>query len=79
MSSKTLTASIVKKYIPTRRSNSRKGDNGKVLVVGGSYMYHGAPILSSLAALRAGADLKSHEGMVFGEMYADWKKRKGYE
>lgn len=57
MSSKTLTASIVKKYIPTRRSNSRKGDNGKVLVVGGSYMYHGAPILSSLAALRAGADL----------------------
>ena len=26
-----------------------------------------------------GADLKSHEGMVFGEMYADWKKRKGYE
>jgi len=27
------------------------------LVVGGSYMYHGAPILSSLAALRTGADL----------------------
>ena len=26
-----------------------------------------------------GADLKSHEGMVFGEMYADWKKRKGYD
>ncbi len=37
--------------------NSRKGDNGKVLVVGGSYMYHGAPILASLAALRTGADL----------------------
>tara|TARA_B100001250_G_scaffold189765_1_gene162987 strand:- start:379 stop:546 length:168 start_codon:yes stop_codon:yes gene_type:complete len=26
-----------------------------------------------------GAELKSHEGMVFGGMYADWKKRKGYE
>ena len=26
-----------------------------------------------------GADLKSHEGMVFCEMNADWKKRKGYE
>jgi len=48
---------MVKKYIPSRNLNSRKGDNGKVLVVGGSYMYHGAPILSSLAALRSGADL----------------------
>jgi len=26
-----------------------------------------------------GAEMKSHEGMVFGRMYADWKKRKGYE
>ena len=53
----TITSSLVKKFIPSRKSNSRKGDNGKVLVVGGSYMYHGAPILSSLAALRSGSDL----------------------
>ena len=26
-----------------------------------------------------GAEIKSHEGMVFGRMYADWKLRKGYE
>ena len=26
-----------------------------------------------------GDRLKAHEGMVFGGMYADWKKRKGYE
>ena len=26
-----------------------------------------------------GAEIKSHEGMVFGQMYADWKKRKGFE
>ena len=26
-----------------------------------------------------GAELKSHEGMVFGKMYADWKEKKGYE
>ena len=26
-----------------------------------------------------GAEIKSHEGMVFGQMYADWKRRKGYE
>ena len=26
-----------------------------------------------------GGELKSHEGMVFGGMYSDWKKRKGYD
>ncbi len=54
---KNLSSSIVKKFIPTRKSSSRKGDNGVVLVVGGSYVYHGAPILSSIAALRCGTDL----------------------
>ena len=28
--------------------------------------------------LLEGAEIKSHEGMVFGGMYADWKKQKGY-
>ena len=26
-----------------------------------------------------GDDLKSHEGMMFGEMYSDWKKRRGFK
>ncbi len=52
-----LTKSAVGGFIPARHSGSRKGDNGVVLVVGGSYVYHGAPILSSMAALRSGADL----------------------
>ena len=26
-----------------------------------------------------GAELESHEGMIFGGMYADWKRRKGYD
>lgn len=52
-----LTATMAKKFMPPRRPNSRKGQNGKVLVVGGSYMYHGAPVLASLAALRSGVDL----------------------
>ncbi|MCA2003293.1 MAG: NAD(P)H-hydrate dehydratase [Candidatus Nitrosotenuis sp.] len=52
-----LQASNVKKFIPPRKRDSRKGDNGKVAVIGGSYMYHGAPVLSSLAALRSGTDL----------------------
>tara|TARA_B100000029_G_scaffold53909_1_gene48915 strand:+ start:1620 stop:2483 length:864 start_codon:yes stop_codon:yes gene_type:complete len=52
-----LTKSLIKGFMPTRNIKSRKGDNGKVLVVGGSYVYHGAPVLSSLAALRTGVDL----------------------
>ena len=54
---KNLQSTIVKTFIPARKSSSRKGDNGKILVLGGSFLYHGAPILSSIAALRTGADL----------------------
>ncbi|MFZ0183753.1 MAG: NAD(P)H-hydrate dehydratase [Nitrosotalea sp.] len=57
MLAKILQPLIVKSFIPTRKTLSRKGDNGKVLVLGGNYLYHGAPILSSIAALRAGTDL----------------------
>jgi NAD(P)H-hydrate epimerase len=52
-----ITSKLVKKFIPVRKLSSRKGDNGKVLVLGGSYIYHGAPALSSLAALKTGTDL----------------------
>ena len=52
-----LSATIIENFIAPRKSTSRKGENGIVLVVGGSYIYHGAPILSSLAALRSGTDL----------------------
>jgi ADP-dependent NAD(P)H-hydrate dehydratase len=54
---KNLSIPLVKKFISPRKSSSRKGDNGIVLVVGGSYIYHGAPILASIAALRCGTDL----------------------
>jgi NAD(P)H-hydrate epimerase len=57
LNSTPLTKEIVENFIPSRENNSRKGDNGKVLIVGGSYIYHGAPALSSLAALRSGSDL----------------------
>ncbi|MBI2108126.1 bifunctional ADP-dependent NAD(P)H-hydrate dehydratase/NAD(P)H-hydrate epimerase, partial [Candidatus Woesearchaeota archaeon] len=43
--------------IPKRAKDSHKGDNGKVLVVGGSKDYVGAVALAGLAALRSGADL----------------------
>ena len=49
---------ITKKDIklPKRKSSSHKGDNGKVLVIGGSKDYVGAVALAGLAALRSGAD-----------------------
>ena len=40
----------------TRESDSHKGENGEVLIIGGG-PYAGAPTLSARAALRAGADL----------------------
>jgi NAD(P)H-hydrate epimerase len=43
--------------MPPRSISSRKGDNGTVLVAGGSKFYHGAPVLATMAALRSGADL----------------------
>jgi len=42
--------------IPQRKADSHKGDNGKVLVIGGSADYGGAVALAGLAALRSGAD-----------------------
>jgi len=52
-----ITPEVIQKFMPPRIESSRKGDNGIVRVIGGSKIYHGAPLLSSLAALRAGADL----------------------
>jgi hydroxyethylthiazole kinase-like uncharacterized protein yjeF len=43
-------------YYPRPKKESHKGDNGKVLVVGGG-PYIGAPALSGLATLRTGVDL----------------------
>ncbi len=42
--------------LPRRRPDSRKGENGRVLIVGGSEDYVGALALAGLAALRSGCD-----------------------
>lgn len=54
---KEITASSAKKMLVKRESSSHKGDNGKLLIIGGSAEYHGAPILAANAALRSGVDL----------------------
>jgi len=43
--------------VKPRPAESHKGDFGKLLVVGGSEAYSGAPALVALAALRTGVDL----------------------
>src|SRR3989338_7845590 len=42
--------------LPKRKQTAKKGDNGRVLIVGGSKEYTGAVALAGLAALRCGAD-----------------------
>ncbi len=43
--------------LPERRISSHKGENGKILIIGGSPEYAGAPALAGLAALKAGGDI----------------------
>ena len=43
--------------LPRRRPDSHKGDYGKILIVGGSVGYTGAPNLAAAAAVRSGAGL----------------------
>jgi len=43
------------RMVVTRKANAHKGDNGRVLIVGGGPFF-GAPTLAALAALRSGAD-----------------------
>lgn len=43
--------------LKNRSKDSHKGNNGKVLIVGGSNDYYGAPAISAKAAIATGADL----------------------
>jgi NAD(P)H-hydrate epimerase len=53
----TVTPKLIMQLMPPRSYSSRKGENGTVLIVGGSRFYHGAPVLATMAALRSGVDL----------------------
>ncbi|MHA1271370.1 MAG: NAD(P)H-hydrate dehydratase [Candidatus Helarchaeota archaeon] len=46
------------RYVAKKRdSSTHKGDYGRILVIGGSDQYSGAPAIAGLAALRTGSDL----------------------
>ncbi len=42
---------------PERKKDSHKGEAGRLLIIGGSEEFVGAPILSALAAFKSGVDL----------------------
>ncbi len=52
-----LKRSIIRKMLPQRKPDSHKGENGRVLIIGGSMEFFGAPILAGLGALYSGCDL----------------------
>lgn len=43
--------------LPRRAPTAHKGDFGRLLIIGGSYGMHGAPLLAAAAAFRSGAGL----------------------
>ena len=47
----------VQRLVPPLSFDSRKGQNGRIGVLGGSYEYTGAPYYAAQSALQAGADL----------------------
>ncbi len=53
----TVDREFVAKRIPPRKKDSHKGMNGTVCVVGGGRIYHGAPFLAAMGAMRTGLDL----------------------
>ncbi len=54
---KYVTPQMLKACYPKKKDWSHKGDFGRLVVIGGSRTYSGAPALSALAAMRMGTDL----------------------
>jgi ADP-dependent NAD(P)H-hydrate dehydratase / NAD(P)H-hydrate epimerase len=46
-----------KKNMQNRKPESHKGENGRVMIIGGNATFHGAPILCALGAEYSGVDL----------------------
>jgi len=52
-----VTRGFLKTHLRKRLAASRKGQNGRILVAGGSRLYFGSPLLVAMSAFRTGADL----------------------
>ncbi len=54
---KVITQEDVQTTLPRRRSDSHKGENGRVLIISGHSEFSGAAVLAGMGALYSGADL----------------------
>ena len=54
---KVIDQTLLEKVIIERSRNSHKGDYGRLLLLGGTYPYGGAIIMSAIAAVKSGAGL----------------------
>lgn len=52
-----VTQKYMKAHLRKRLPSSHKGQNGRVLIVGGSRLYFGSPLLVALSSFRTGVDL----------------------
>lgn len=43
--------------LPQLSTKNRKGDNGRIGVIGGSFEFTGAPYFTAMSALKTGADM----------------------
>lgn len=48
---------MLRNSFPQLRYDSKKGENGRVGVIGGSFEFTGAPFYAAIASLKAGGDL----------------------
>ena len=53
-STKIINETLISRYLPVRKEDSHKGSFGRLLFVGGSFNYQGAPIFVSLGYFKAG-------------------------
>ncbi|HEY4002113.1 MAG TPA: NAD(P)H-hydrate dehydratase [Candidatus Xenobia bacterium] len=54
-----ITPALARHWLPSRSPDAHKGSAGRVVLIGGSARYTGAPALAGEAALRAGAGLST--------------------
>lgn len=57
MDTQEVTMQFVREALPPRKADGHKGDFGKVLIIGGSVGFTGAPYLTAMGAVRSGCGL----------------------
>ena len=68
---KVIDQTLLEKVIIERSRHSHKGDYGRLLLLGGTYPYGGAIIMSAIAAVKSGAGSVSYTHLRAHETLSD--------